>query len=96
MKLSWILVLALASVLNAAPAAEDRTPEQRLAALGLTLPAVPASVANYVPAVRSGRLVFLAGQVARDVAVQGAQPVRAAVHVADGVHAQPIRQRGRR
>ena len=65
MKLSWILVLALASVLNAAPAAEDRTPEQRLAALGLTLPAVPASVANYVPAVRSGRLVFLAGQVAR-------------------------------
>ncbi len=57
--------MALASVLNAAPAAEDRTPEQRLAALGLTLPAVPASVANYVPAVRSGRLVFLAGQVAR-------------------------------
>jgi enamine deaminase RidA (YjgF/YER057c/UK114 family) len=65
MKLSWILVGALAWTLNAAPAADDRTPEQRLAALGLTLPAVPASVANYVPAVRSGRLVFLAGQLAR-------------------------------
>ncbi len=46
-------------------AAETTTPEQRLAALGLALPAVPPAVANYVPAVRSGRLVFLAGQIAR-------------------------------
>lgn len=65
MKLSWMLGLVLAWALNAAGAVEDPSPEQRLAALGLTLPAVPASVANYVPAVRSGRLVFLAGQVAR-------------------------------
>jgi enamine deaminase RidA (YjgF/YER057c/UK114 family) len=65
MKLSWILVLVMTCALNAARAAEDRSPEQRLAALGLTLPAVPASVANYVPAVRSGNLVFLAGQLAR-------------------------------
>jgi len=42
------------------------TPGQRLAALGLTLPAVPAAIANYVPAVRSGNLIFLAGQIARD------------------------------
>lgn len=41
------------------------TPEENLAALGLTLPAVPPAVANYVPAVRTGNLVFLAGQIAR-------------------------------
>lgn len=41
------------------------TPEENLAALGLTLPSVPPVVANYVPAVRSGNLVFLAGQIAR-------------------------------
>jgi enamine deaminase RidA (YjgF/YER057c/UK114 family) len=41
------------------------TPETRLADLGITLPAVPAAIANYVPAVRSGQLVFLAGQIAK-------------------------------
>jgi enamine deaminase RidA (YjgF/YER057c/UK114 family) len=41
------------------------TPEAKLAALGVTLPAVPAAIANYVPAVRSGNLVFLAGQLAK-------------------------------
>lgn len=45
--------------------AMEDSPSSRLAALGLTLPAVPASVANYVPAVRSGSLVFLAGQIPR-------------------------------
>jgi enamine deaminase RidA (YjgF/YER057c/UK114 family) len=38
------------------------TPEQRLAALGLTLPAVPAPVANYVPYRWAGNLLFLSGQ----------------------------------
>ena len=38
------------------------TPEERLKALGIELPAPPKAVANYVPAVRSGNLVFLAGQ----------------------------------
>jgi enamine deaminase RidA (YjgF/YER057c/UK114 family) len=37
-------------------------PEAVLEALGLTLPEPPAPRANYVKAVRSGRLVFLAGQ----------------------------------
>lgn len=46
-------------------AADATTPEQRLVTLGLTLPDVPAAIANYVPAVRSGNLVFLAGQIAR-------------------------------
>lgn len=39
------------------------TPEQRLAALGLELPAVAAPVASYVPAVRSGTHVYVSGQV---------------------------------
>ena len=45
--------------------AQAASPAENLAALGLTLPAVPPAVANYVPAVRSGILVFLAGQIAR-------------------------------
>ena len=39
------------------------TPLERLGELGLTLPKVAAPVAAYVPAVRSGPLVFTAGQV---------------------------------
>ena len=39
------------------------TPEERLAALGLTVPEVPKPVAVYVPAVRSGNHVFTSGQL---------------------------------
>lgn len=39
------------------------TPEARLAALGLTLPPPPAPVAAYVPAVRSGSLLCISGQI---------------------------------
>ena len=39
------------------------SPEQRLAALGLTLPAVVTPLAAYVPAVRSGGFVYTAGQL---------------------------------
>ena len=49
----------------AAVLAQAATPEEKLAELGIKLPAVPAAIANYVPAVRSGNLVFLAGQVAK-------------------------------
>jgi enamine deaminase RidA (YjgF/YER057c/UK114 family) len=35
----------------------------RLAELGLSLPAAPRPVASYIPAVRSGGLVFVSGQV---------------------------------
>ncbi len=38
------------------------TPESRLASLGITLPAAPPPVANYVNAVRTGNLIFLAGK----------------------------------
>src|SRR6266699_2771860 len=44
-------------------AGDDHSPEHRLAALGLTLPAVTPPLAAYVPAVRSGGLVYTAGQL---------------------------------
>ena len=40
-----------------------QSPEERLAALGLTLPEVVAPVAAYVPAVRSGSMIYTAGQL---------------------------------
>lgn len=41
------------------------TPEERLAALGLKLPEAPAPVANYVPAIVAGGLLFISGQIAK-------------------------------
>jgi enamine deaminase RidA (YjgF/YER057c/UK114 family) len=40
------------------------SPEERLAELGITLPEAPPPAAAYVPFVRSGSLVFTAGQIA--------------------------------
>jgi enamine deaminase RidA (YjgF/YER057c/UK114 family) len=37
--------------------------EKKLADLGITLPAAPAPVANYVPTTRSANLLFCSGQV---------------------------------
>ena len=39
------------------------TPEERLAGLGRVLPPVVAPVAAYVPAVRTGQLVYTSGQL---------------------------------
>ncbi len=39
------------------------TPEERLAALGLAVPEVAKPVAAYVPAVRTGNLVYTSGQL---------------------------------
>lgn len=62
-----LTALGVIFVFGAANAAlAQETPEQRLAALGLTLPATSVPVANYVPAVRAGNLLFLAGHIARD------------------------------
>ena len=41
------------------------TIEQRLAGLGLTLPAAAAPIANYVPACVTGDLLFISGQISR-------------------------------
>ena len=40
--------------------------ESRLADLGITLPDAPAPAANYVPAVQSGNLLFVSGQISAD------------------------------
>jgi enamine deaminase RidA (YjgF/YER057c/UK114 family) len=40
------------------------TPEDRLSELGITLPDAPPPAAAYVPFVRSGALLFTAGQIA--------------------------------
>ena len=62
--LTTVLLASLAAALPAADA--PATPEARLAALGAKLPAVGKPIANYVSAVRSGNLVFLAGHIPRD------------------------------
>jgi enamine deaminase RidA (YjgF/YER057c/UK114 family) len=63
---SFLFLLVTIWSAAAVAAADQRTPEQRLADLGLTLPATSAPVANYVSAVRSGQLIFLAGHIPRD------------------------------
>jgi enamine deaminase RidA (YjgF/YER057c/UK114 family) len=48
--------------------------EKRIQELGLTIPETPIPVANYVPAVRTGNLVFASGQtptIAGRLSVQG-------------------------
>lgn len=39
--------------------------DKRLAELGITLPTAPAPVANYVPAVVTGNLLFVSGQICK-------------------------------
>ena len=61
------LALVLLPLLSRLPAQTPATsPEKRLAELGVTLPATSAPVANYVPTVRSGALIYLAGHIPRD------------------------------
>jgi len=48
---------------TASDASAQTGPEERLAALGLTLPPVARPLAAYVPAVRSGTMVYTAGQL---------------------------------
>jgi len=58
-----LAMLAWAALLTTLASAADPAfdPEARLRELGITLPQPPTPVANYVTAVRSGNLVFLAG-----------------------------------
>jgi len=44
----------------------EQTPEQRLAALGILLPAPPAPGGNYLPSRQVGSLLFLAGAISSD------------------------------
>lgn len=40
--------------------------EQKIASLGLTLPTAAAPIANYMPALLTGNLLFISGQLSRD------------------------------
>ncbi|GAC1656931.1 MAG: RidA family protein [Gemmatimonadaceae bacterium] len=66
LKTSWremmlgLVLVALASSNVAAQGA--RSPEARLKELGIELPSAPKPLASYVPSVRTGNLVYLAGQ----------------------------------
>lgn len=62
-----------------------RTHTDRLAELGLTLPPAPAPVASYIPAVRTGSLVFVSGQIPfreGGLIAEGAVPSRVPVETA--------------
>lgn len=55
----------------------NQNPSDRLAELGITLPTPPKPVASYVPAVRSGNLLFVSGQIPIDngsVVLKGTMP----------------------
>lgn len=61
----WLpLMLGVALLVPSANAAAQGalSPEARLKALGIELPPAPTPVASYVPAVRTGNMVYLAGQ----------------------------------
>ena len=53
---------AVGLLLGAGASVATAQAEAKLKSLGITLPPAQKAVANYVPAVRTGNLVFLAGQ----------------------------------
>lgn len=57
-RLSFLLILAS----SIATALAQPTPEEKLRALGIVLETPPAPIANYVNAVRTGNLIFMAGK----------------------------------
>lgn len=62
------------------------TPEERLAALGLSIPEVAKPLAAYVPAVRSGSYVYTSGQLPmRDGQLMMAGKVGGAISPEEGV-----------
>ena len=65
----------------------NSTASQRLAELGIELPAVVAPLASYVPAVRTGQLVYTSGQLPMvDGALPAAGKVGAEVLPEDAAH----------
>ncbi len=69
------------------------TVAQKLAELGLTLPAAPKPVAAYVPAVRTGNLLFVSGQlpfVAGQLSATGPVPSKTTIEAAQAAARQCI------
>lgn len=60
---TWLVAMIMVMLASAQAANQQpSSPEARLKALKLELPPVPKPIASYVPSVRTGNLVFLAGQ----------------------------------
>lgn len=66
MKSSFSAVFVLSLLLLFSACSRELGPEERLHALGIELPEVSPAIANYVGAVRSGNLIFLAGHLPRN------------------------------
>src|SRR5215210_8075354 len=65
-----------------------QNPQERMQQLGLELPQVPRPAASYVPAVRTGNLVFTAGQVSfEDGEIRVTGKVGDAVSLEEAQHA---------
>ncbi len=65
-----------------------RNPQERMQKLGLELPQVPRPAGSYVPAVRTGNLVFTAGQVSfEDGEIRVTGKVGDAVSLEEAQHA---------
>jgi enamine deaminase RidA (YjgF/YER057c/UK114 family) len=65
-----------------------QNPQERMQELGLELPQVPRPAASYVPAVRTGNLVFTAGQVSfEDGEIRVTGKVGDAVSLEEAQHA---------
>jgi enamine deaminase RidA (YjgF/YER057c/UK114 family) len=57
-----IIILSLAVISVSATAQTKTDPEKKLKELGITLKKPPIPIANYVPAVQVGKMVYLSGQ----------------------------------
>ena len=71
----------------------DESVESKLASLGLRLPEAPKPVAAYIPAVRTGNLVFVSGQLpltAGQLLATGSVPSQATVDQAQEAAAQCV------
>ncbi|MCC5835303.1 MAG: RidA family protein [Opitutales bacterium] len=66
MKQLFSVTIVLSLLVFFSACSRELGPEERLHALGIELPEVSPAIANYVGAVRSGNLVFLAGHLPRD------------------------------
>lgn len=59
-----VAVLKITSLNEKEDQMSDQTPEEKLAEMGITLPDAPAPAAAYLPYVRTGKMLFTAGQIA--------------------------------
>jgi enamine deaminase RidA (YjgF/YER057c/UK114 family) len=66
MKRHLLALLSSLALFSVSTVRAEETPEDRLAALGITLPEVSPSIANYVGVVQTGNLLFLSGHIPRD------------------------------